>query len=163
MNNRIYELSEEIGGLLKLRGESISAAESCTGGLISHAFTAIPGSSEYYLGSVTSYANEVKIKALNVPAETIAGHGAVSSETVAAMAAGVRELTGSDYAIASSGIAGPGGGSDEKPVGLVWLGFASKEGVVTKSYCQNVARLENIQNFTIAALELVVDRLKSLK
>lgn len=163
MNNRIYELSEEIGGLLKLRGESISAAESCTGGLISHAFTAIPGSSEYYLGSVTSYANEVKIKALNVPAETIAGHGAVSYETVAAMAAGVRELTGSDYAIASSGIAGPGGGSDEKPVGLVCLGFASKDGVVTKSYCQNVARLENIQNFTIAALELVVDRLKLLK
>lgn len=163
MNNKIYELSEEIGGLLKLRGETISAAESCTGGLISHAFTAISGSSAYYLGSVTSYANEVKIKALNVPAETIAAHGAVSSETVAAMAAGVRILTDSDYAIATSGIAGPGGGSEEKPVGLVWIGFASKDGIMTKSYCRNVTRLENIQNFTIEALQLVVDRLKSIK
>lgn len=163
MNSKIYELSEEIGGLLKSEGATISAAESCTGGLISHAFTAIPGSSEYYLGSVTSYANEVKIKVLNVPAEAIAAHGAVSSETVAAMAAGVRELTGSDYAIASSGIAGPGGGSEEKPVGLVWIGFASRDSVETISYCQNVARMENIQNFTIRALQLVVDKLNSRK
>ena len=107
-----------VGRMLYEAGKTVSVAESCTGGTISALFTSVPGASEYYLGSVTSYANEIKINVLDVPAEIIAEHGAVSSECVAAMAEGVRRLTGSDYSVATSGIAGPGGGSADKPVGL---------------------------------------------
>ncbi len=124
-------LETSIGRILTESGKTLSAAESCTGGLISSLITSIPGSSSYYLGSVTSYANSVKTGVLGVPEEIIAEHGAVSGECVAAMAEGVRRLTGSDYSVATSGIAGPGGGSDTKPVGLVWIGVSSEKGTET--------------------------------
>jgi nicotinamide-nucleotide amidase len=114
--------------------------------------TSIPGSSEYYLGSVTSYANSVKTKVLGVDEDIIARHGAVSSECVAAMAEGVRRLTGSDYSVATSGIAGPGGGSAEKPVGLVWIGVSSAKGTETFSMIFKGDRKRNIERFAANAL-----------
>ena len=126
-----------IGRILAASGKTVSAAESCTGGLISSLFTSIAGSSAYYLGSVTSYANRVKTGVLGVPEDIIAEHGAVSSECVAAMAEGVRKLTGSDFSVATSGIAGPGGGSEEKPVGLVWIGVSSQIG--TEIFITNIS------------------------
>lgn len=145
-------LEECIGRILRDHGKTVSAAESCTGGLISSLLTSVPGSSEYYLGSVTSYANEVKTGVLGVPEEIIERHGAVSSECVAAMAEGVRHLTGSDYSVATSGIAGPGGGSEEKPVGLVWIGVSSQEGTETFRMVFNGDRKRNTARFAANAL-----------
>ena len=145
-------LEEQIGELLKKSGKTMSCAESCTGGRISELITSVPGSSEYYIGGVTSYANSVKINVLGVPSEIIEKFGAVSIECVEKMAEGVRKLTGSDYSVATSGIAGPGGGSDDKPVGLVCVAVSSKN--VTKSfkfYYKN-DRKRNIERFASSAL-----------
>ncbi len=141
-----------IGRLLSENGKTLSAAESCTGGLISSLITSVAGSSAYYLGSVTSYANSVKTGVLGVPEEIIEKHGAVSSECVAAMAEGVRRLTGSDYSVATSGIAGPGGGSEAKPVGLVWIGVSSEKGTETFSMTFKNDRKRNIERFAASAL-----------
>lgn len=141
-----------IGRKLSESGKTLSTAESCTGGTISSLITSVSGASEYFLGSVTSYANSVKINVLGVPAEIIEKHGAVSSECVAAMAEGVRRLTGSDFSVATSGIAGPGGGSDEKPVGLVWIGVSSEKGTETFSHVFRNDRKRNIERFSASAL-----------
>ena len=141
-----------IGRILASEGKTLSTAESCTGGSISALITSIPGSSSYFLGSVTSYANSVKTGVLGVPEEIIEKHGAVSSQCVAAMAEGVRRLTGSDYSVATSGIAGPGGGSDEKPVGLVWIGVSSDKGTETFSAVFKSNRKRNIERFASTAL-----------
>lgn len=141
-----------IGLMLKSSGKTVSTAESCTGGTISSMFTSIAGSSEYFLGSVTSYANSVKTGVLGVPHDIIEKYGAVSSECVAAMAEGVRKVTGSDYSVATSGIAGPGGGSPEKPVGLVWIGVSSKYGTETFKMIFRGDRKRNIERFASNAL-----------
>lgn len=141
-----------IGRILTKAGKTVSAAESCTGGTISALLTSVPGSSGYYLGSVTSYANEVKTNVLGVPADIIRNKGAVSSECVAAMAEGVRRLTGSDYSIATSGIAGPDGGSEGKPVGLVWIGVSSPQGTETFNAVFKGDRKRNIERFASTAL-----------
>ena len=146
-------LEECIGRMLKSHGKTVSAAESCTGGTISALFTSIPGSSEFYLGSVTSYANSVKTGVLGVSEDIIKNHGAVSSECVAAMAEGVRHLTGSDYAVATSGIAGPGGGSEAKPVGHVWIGVSSQMGTETVKMTFRGDRKRNIERFASSALD----------
>lgn len=148
-----------IGRMLSGAGKTVSVAESCTGGTISALFTSVPGASEYYLGSVTSYANEIKINVLGVPAEIIAENGAVSPECVAAMAEGVRKLTGSDYSVATSGIAGPGGGSAEKPVGLVWIGVSSDKGTETFSMVFRNDRKRNIERFASSALNILREKL----
>lgn len=142
----------KIGRMLQKAGKTLSAAESCTGGLISELITSVPGASSYYLGSVTSYANSVKTGLLQVPEAVLAEHGAVSSECVAAMAEGVRKLTGSDFAVATSGIAGPGGGSETKPVGLVWIGVSSEKGTETFNYVFRNDRIRNIERFAATAL-----------
>lgn len=144
-----------IGRLLNESGKTLSAAESCTGGLISSLITGVPGSSSYYLGSVTSYANSVKTDVLGVAPEIIEKHGAVSSECVAAMAEGVRKLTGSDFSVATSGIAGPGGGTESKPVGLVWIGVCSEHGTETYSMNFRNDRKRNIERFASSALNLL--------
>lgn len=148
-----------IGRILAESGKTLSVAESCTGGLISSLITSVPGSSEYYLGSVTSYANSVKVNVLGVPEQIIAEYGAVSSECVAKMAEGVRGLTGSDYSVATSGIAGPGGGTDSKPVGLVWVGVSSPDGTETFSFRFRHDRKRNIERFTASALNILRVRL----
>ena len=149
-----------IGRMLNDRGKTVSAAESCTGGLISSLMTSVSGASSYYLGSVTSYANSVKAGVLGVAPDVIEKYGAVSSECVAAMADGVRKLTGSDYAIATSGIAGPGGGSETKPVGLVWIGVSSEKG--TETYKMNFRgdRQRNIERFAANALNILRLKIK---
>jgi nicotinamide-nucleotide amidase len=123
--------------------------------MISALLTSVAGSSEYYLGSVTSYANSVKTGVLGVPAEIIEKHGAVSNECVAAMAEGVRNLTGSDFAVATSGIAGPGGGSKDKPVGTVCIGVSSINGTKTYRMTFKGDRHRNIERFTANALNLL--------
>ena len=144
-----------IGRILAEEGKTISVAESCTGGMISHLFTSVPGSSAYFLGSVTSYANSVKVGVLGVPAEIIRNHGAVSSECAAAMAEGVRRLTGSDFAVSTTGIAGPGGGSAEKPVGLVWIGLSSAQGTETYKIQYSGDRQRNIERSAAYAMNLI--------
>ena len=149
-----------IGRMLAGKGKTVSAAESCTGGLISSLFTSIPGSSQYYLGSVTSYANSVKAGVLGVPEEIISKYGAVSEECVKAMAEGVRKLTGSDFSVATSGIAGPGGGSETKPVGLVWIAVSSEVGTEAFRFVFRGDRKRNIDRFAANALNLLRVKVK---
>ena len=118
--------------LLKAHGLTCATAESCTGGGVGSAITAVPGSSAVFAGGVISYSNDVKQNVLDVSPETLATVGAVSSETAAQMADGVRKLLKVDLAVSLTGIAGPDGGSAEKPVGLVWFGLATKDGVRTE-------------------------------
>ena len=113
-----------VGVMLTQRGWRLALAESCTGGLISHRITNIPGSSEYFLGSVIAYAYEAKVMLLGVNQETLDKYGAVSKETVLEMAHGVRQVLGAEVGLSISGIAGPGGGTPEKPVGLTWIGLS---------------------------------------
>ena len=148
-----------IGKLLKGTGRTISTAESCTGGSIAALLTSVAGSSEYFLGSVVSYANSVKSGVLGVDEKIIEEHGAVSSECVAAMAEGVRKLTGSDFSIATSGIAGPGGGSEIKPVGLVWIGVSSHKSTETFSMVFKGDRKRNIERFAANALNILRKKL----
>ena len=152
-------LEKCIGKLLQGTGKTISTAESCTGGSIAAMLTSVAGSSEYFLGSVVSYANSVKSGVLGVDEKIIAEHGAVSSECVAAMADGVRKLTGSDFSIATSGIAGPGGGSDVKPVGLVWIGVSSQKSTETFSMVFKGDRKRNIERFAANALNILRKKL----
>jgi nicotinamide-nucleotide amidase len=120
-------LEEVVGGLLRERGMTLSTAESCTGGLIAHRITNIPGSSDYFLEGVISYSNDAKMQILGVPKEALEAHGAVSAPVVEAMARGVRGLSGSGIGVAVSGIAGPSGGTEEKPVGTVFIGLDQVE------------------------------------
>ena len=120
-----------VGNALRQRQWTLAVAESCTGGLIGHRITNVPGSSTYYMGSITAYAYEAKVRLMNVKWETLEAHGAVSDETVAEMALGVRRALAADIGIAVSGIAGPTGGTPEKPVGLVQVGLSSIKGTWT--------------------------------
>jgi len=125
-------VAEHLVELLRKQGLICATAESCTGGGVGHALTAVPGSSAVFAGGVISYSNEAKVKMLGVSTETLQCVGAVSSEVAAQMAAGARERFGADLAVSLTGIAGPEGGSDDKPVGLVWFGLATKDGVRTE-------------------------------
>lgn len=154
-------LESAIGEILKATGKTLSTAESCTGGMISSLVTSVPGSSEYFLGSVTSYANSVKENVLGVSPKIIEEYGAVSSECVSAMAEGVRRLTCSDYSVATSGIAGPGGGSNQKPVGTVWIGVSSHMGTETFSLRFNSDRKRNIERFSSSALHILLKKIKN--
>lgn len=148
-------MQKAIGNLLLQHKKTISAAESCTGGYISHLLTSISGSSEYFLGSVISYSNEAKVKLLNVKREDIEEFGAVSEQVVKQMAVGARAHLGSDFALATSGIAGPDGGSEEKPVGTVWIAIAGEEGVYAKRFLFEKNRQRNIQRASYAALSMI--------
>ena len=130
-----------VGELLKQKACTIATAESCTGGRLAAALNAQPGSSVFYRGSVVAYANEVKEQVLGVAHDTLVQHGAVSEQTVRQMAEGVRRLMHTDYAIATSGIAGPNGGTKEKPVGTVWIAWATPEGTVAECHHFGAARL----------------------
>ncbi len=153
----VYGFNEEtletaIGKLLKNQGKTLALAESCTGGYISHVITTVPGSSSYLQGAVVPYHNELKEKILGVKKETLLSHGAVSEETIREMAEGVRKLFGSDFGMASSGIAGPDGGSEDKPVGTVWIACAGEGFVETRKLQLTQDRMLNIQLTGVAVL-----------
>lgn len=144
-----------VGKLLKERKQTMTTAESCTGGYIAHLITKHHGASAYYQGSVISYANEIKEQVLSVPNDILKTKGAVSEETVTLMAESVRKLMKTDYALAVSGIMGPGGGSHEKPVGMVWVAAASEEKTMTQLFQFRFDRSRNIELTAINALNLL--------
>ena len=149
-------LAGALGSILAERGETLATAESCTGGNIAHEITRIAGSSVYFKGSVVAYSNEVKTRVLNVSSETLSGFGAVSRETVLQMVSGVQRLLSSDCAIATSGIAGPGGGSVEKPVGTVWIAVRYGERSEVECFCFEGDREQVIARATQSALLMLI-------
>ena len=153
-------ISREISELMWKDGITLATAESCTAGNLSAAITAIPGSSHYYKGGVVAYANQVKENILRVNTNTIEIHGVVSEETVSEMVKGAMDVLNADYAIATSGIAGPGGGSPEKPVGTIWIAAGSRNKIVTMKLDGDDGREQNIAKATKSALHLMRDLLK---
>ena len=148
-------LEKVVGDLLKEKNQTVCTAESCTGGEIAHLITGIPGSSLYYKGSVIAYANSVKTRILNIPDEILSEYGAVSEEVVSYMANETRKLLATDYCIATSGIAGPDGGTESKPVGTLWMAVSSEMGTVTEKRIFGIDRITNIKRFSLAALNLL--------
>ena len=152
-------LEDVLARLLNAKNAKLATAESCTGGNISHKITSVPGCSSFYMGSVIAYSNEVKEHVLGVSSETMKKYGAVSQETVQEMALGAQKLLNADYVIASSGIAGPDGGTPEKPVGTIWIAIAHPEGVLTKKLILGNNRNRNIEmtsNIAINTLRLLL-------
>lgn len=148
-------MEELIGKYLTDRHQTLSTAESCTGGYIAHLITTIPGSSHYYAGSVVCYANHIKELAAGVSSASLLAHGAVSEQVVREMALGVQSRFGTDFSIATSGIAGPDGGTSEKPVGTAWIAVASPEGIRTQKFLFGDERLRNIRRTAMAALNML--------
>lgn len=157
LGTMMYSLADDtlenaVGALFRGSGMTLSAAESCTGGTISSLITSVPGASEYYLGSVTSYAIAVKEKILGVPESLINEYGVVSSEVAAAMAEGVRKITGSTYSVSTTGLAGPAG-DERNPVGTVWIGVSGPNGTETVRFNYKNDRKRNIERFAASALD----------
>ncbi len=145
-------IEQEIGDLLRQRGMTLGAVESATGGLISHRITNVPGSSDYYRGSVTAYSNEAKVRIVGVNGETIDRYGAVSARVAEEMAEGGRKLLAVDVCLADTGIAGPGGATQEKPVGLFYLGLSIKGKTYSRQHRFTGSREQNKQAAAEAAL-----------
>lgn len=148
-------IEEMVARLLQWKGAKLAVAESCTGGYLSHLITSMPGSSVYYAGGVVSYSNEMKSQVLGVHPDLIREQGAVSEAVVKAMAEGVQQQTGADYTVAISGVAGPGGGSAEKPVGTVCIAVLSPQGITTRTVSLFRSRMENIRGAAHTALFLL--------
>ena len=147
-------VQNRIARLLTNSGRTLSAAESCTGGQISHLLTTVSGSSTWYVGSVTSYATRIKETVLGIPTKTIRDHGLVSSEVAGAMAEGVRKLMKTDYAVTTTGLT-EGGDEWGNPEGTVWIGVAGPKGTKTKKYHCNLGRKGNIRRFANVALHFL--------
>ena len=154
-------LEKQFGEILRDKGVTISTAESCTGGYIAHLITSVAGSSAYFKGSVVSHADEVKIKVLGVNPSDIEARGVVSETVVIQMAEGVRKLLGTDYAVSTSGIAGPDGGTPEKPVGTVWIGVATPDKTFARKFVFSFTRERNIAKAAAKALELVLNEVNA--
>jgi len=154
----LVALAEQLQGICLGRGLSVALAESCTGGLIAATLTSVPGASGYFLGGVVSYSNEAKAGFLDVPAATLAAHGAVSAQVARAMALGARARFGADVALGITGIAGPDGGSAEKPVGLTYIGMADADGAEVRRLTFEGDRAANREAGTRAALEWLIER-----
>ena len=153
-------LETQIGALLRQRGLKLAIAESCTGGLIGHRITNVSGSSDYFIGGVVAYAYEAKVALLGVSWKTLSEFGAVSRETVLEMAVGARRALDTDIAISVSGIAGPGGGLPNKPVGTTWVGMAAPEGQWARVFRFSGDRERNKVSAAEAALQLLLDYLE---
>jgi nicotinamide-nucleotide amidase len=149
------ELAEVVGHILRKTKTSLGVAESCTGGHLAHQFTQISGSSDYFTGGIVSYANQVKMEQLGVSASILSEFGAVSEPCIRAMAEGARKVLGTTYALATSGIAGPTGGTEEKPVGTVWIALAHPEGVITRKLQLAGTRMQNIHMTSLASINLL--------
>ena len=153
-------LEIQVGNLLHVRGLKLALAESCTGGLLSSRITDVPGSSEYFLGGVVAYAYEAKVASLGVSWDTLNTKGAVSRETVLQMAHGIRDSMKADVSVAVSGIAGPGGGTAEKPVGTTWIGLVTAEGELAQLFHFSSGEREKNKALAVeAALQLLLDYL----
>lgn len=152
-------IEEKVGELLKSQKMTLSTAESCTGGGVAALITSVPGSSEYFKGGIVAYSNEVKTNLLHVSPETLEKHGAVSQETVIEMARGAMDALKTDCAIATSGIAGPGGGIPQKPVGTIWMAVACKGKIVTRQEEGDLGRSGNVRRTIQDALRLLADLL----
>lgn len=155
-------LENEIGDLLRSKGLTLGVVESATGGLISHLITNVPGSSDYYKGSVNSYSNEIKIKLIGVKAGMLDSYGSVSPQVAGEMAQGGRKVLGVDICLADTGIAGPGGATKDKPVGLFYLGLASKDGFSTRKHIFHGNREQNKLSAAEAALKWLKEYLLSV-
>jgi len=155
-------LEQEIGAWLRRRGLTLGLVESVTGGLISHRITNVPGSSDYYKGSVTAYSNEAKVQIVGVKKETIDRYGAVSARVAEEMAEGGRKLLAVDICLADTGIAGPGGATPEKPVGLFYLGLSHQGGTYSRRHHFTGSRERNKQDAAEAALRWLREYLSSL-
>jgi len=149
-------LEEQIGHALMHRGWTVALAESCTGGLIGHRLTNVPGSSAYFLGSIVAYAYEAKEHLLGVRHQTLYEHGAVSRETAIEMARGARRSLGADVGLSVTGIAGPGGGLPDKPVGLTWVGLSQRDRDQAERFVWSGDRLTNKEQSAEAALILLL-------
>ena len=154
-------MEQIVGRLLKEKGKKLSTAESCTGGYIAHRITSVPGSSAYFEGSLITYSYEIKENILGVKKETLEKYGAVSEQVVLAMAEAARKQFKTDYSIAASGIAGPRGGTNEKPVGTVWIAISTPNKTFAKKYLFGTDRERNIIRTCITALNLL--RMELLK
>jgi hypothetical protein len=161
MTEDLENLAAEVGRLLRARGLTISCAESCTGGLLTSTLTDVPGSSRYLMGSVVSYTNEVKARILGVSEESLVTYGAVSTPVARAMAEGVRDLMRTDLGVGITGIAGPGGGTAEKPVGLVYIAVSAPRGTEVHAHRFSGARLENKCASVEHALRMIADMIRS--
>lgn len=159
MNQKPLEVV--IGEMLRRQGLRLAVAESCTGGLVGHRITNVPGSSTYYMGSVTAYAYEAKVRLLGVRWETLEKYGAVSQETVLEMAYGVRHALAADIGLSISGIAGPGGGTVEKPVGLAWIGLSARGVDEAWSHIWQGDRLQVKEQSAQEALRRLADYLEA--
>lgn len=146
---------EIIGKLLTNTKQTLAIAESCTGGYISHLITTVPGSSEYFIGSLIAYSYQIKINNLGVKAETLEKHGAVSEECVREMVSGIKTHFKTDFAVSTTGIAGPGGATSDKPVGLVWIAVAGPKGIVTRKIMANGERINVIERTALVALDML--------
>ncbi len=151
------KLLVRVSEVLKKKGLKVATAESCTGGLIGHTLTNISGSSEYYDRGMISYSNRAKMELLGVPEELLEKYGAVSEEVARAMAEGVREKSKVDIGVATTGIAGPTGGTKDKPVGLVYIGVSTREKTVVRRCLFHGSRLGNKESTCKAALELLLE------
>ena len=156
-------LEQEVGNLLRQKGLTLGIVESASGGLISHRITNVPGSSDYYKGSVTAYSNEVKIKVIGVKEDTINQYGAVSHQVAEEMAQGGRKVLAADICLADTGIAGPSGATTEKPVGLFYIGLSHQTGTYSRKHNFRGNREQNKRDAADAALGWLKEYLLSLK
>ncbi len=156
-------LEQEIGDLLRQKGLTLGAVESATGGLISHLITNVPGSSDYYKGSITAYSNEVKIGVVGVKGETLNKYGAVSSQVAEEMAQGGRQVLDVDVCVADTGIAGPTGATPGKPVGLFYIGLSHRGGTYSRRHVFSANREQNKRRAAEAALGWLKEYLLGLK
>jgi PncC family amidohydrolase len=155
----LVDLAARVGVACRGAGRTIATAESCTGGLVAHVLTEIPGSSDYFRGGLVTYANEAKSALVDVPEATLAAHGAVSAQVAVAMAHGARRRLGVDVAVAVTGVAGPGGGTEAKPVGLTYVAVADDRGDDARRYLWASDRSGNKRASAAAALGLLLERL----
>jgi nicotinamide-nucleotide amidase len=152
-------LAARLGERCTALGLHVATVESCTGGLVSHAITEVPGSSAYFVGGFVTYSDQLKFEAVGVPHDVLTAHGAVSAQVAMAMASGGRQRTGADLAVAVTGIAGPDGGSAAKPVGLTYVAVADAVGVAVQRNVWGGDRSENKRRSAIAAIELLLQRI----
>jgi len=158
-DDELLDLARRVGAACRDRGVRLGTAESCTGGLVAHLITEIPGSSDYFVGALVTYANEIKVGLAGVPGDVLDAHGAVSAQVARAMADGARHRLGADIAVAVTGVAGPDGGTPAKPVGLTYVAVADEDGDDVRRFVWDSDRTGNKRLSAAAALDLVHARL----